>query len=364
MNHSAFETPWARFLGAATVLLLSGLQLHACEPPRTSPPAIVSDGDALLAAWEEPTDDGVTIYVRRIRDLKDGITMFREGTPIYRQKYGVTGYHTPELASGPDGSIVIVDEGAGKLAIPLDHDGYVAGPPQPLTGCRSSSLERACFRTCRRPIAYAGGFIVGHVSGYSRTPVKSVDLSFLDKMGRTTQFLVLPSAEPYSCVMAATTEDLVVVSNETAHDGSGVVHVQFLVLSDGSPVKDFTVPGGAARSVVALGDRQFAVVYQLVDGRTVVSRFDPDGVIKTWLVPDVDLATVDLGVSKRGAFMTWIKDRRVHVRDLPDRHEFASRRVSSSAVGVRATSIGGRCITAWNVAGGGKLSLLAVPDCP
>lgn len=355
--------PWAVALGLASAMLVAGVQW--CDPPRTSPLAIASDGSSLLAAWEEPTDDGLAIYVRHIRAVSDGVTTFHGGTLIYRKKYGSTGYDTPEVASGPDGSIVIVTPSAAtKIAIPIDRDGNVAGPPQPLTGCRSAASDRACFWTCRRPIAYAGGFIAGHVSAYSQSGVTSLDLSFLDRMGKTTRFVVLPSTRTHRCVMAASSEELVVVSSETRMDGSAALHVQLLAPSDGSPIASFWTPGGSVRSVIAIGDREFAMLHQLADGRTVVSRFGPEGLTKTWLVPDLDLATADLGISKRGAFVTWIKDRRAHVRDLADDHEFASRRVSSSAVGTRATSIGGRCVAAWNDAGGGTTSVLAVPDCP
>ncbi|MBA3456392.1 MAG: hypothetical protein H0T42_25060 [Deltaproteobacteria bacterium] len=368
MKNFGVELPWSRglSLGAAGVIAIA-LGLLRCETPRTTSPAIVAVGQTLLAAWEQRSDEyGMTVYVRRISPVDDGITTLRGGVPIYRNKYASTGYHTPELATGPAGSIVIVTPSPGdQVAIPIDRDGRAAGPAQPLTGCRGDSSDRACFWTCRRPVARGDGFVVGHVSAYPRSTVKSLDLSFLDRLGRTERFLVLPSEEPLGCAMAASGDDLVVVSTEQRINGDYAVHVQFVTLADGSPVTDFWISGRGARTVIATATGHFALLHLGPDGELRISRFSRYGVESTRPIPGpVELATADLGITSRGPFVSWIENRRLHVRDLTSERDVGAKRVSANAVGTRAVGIGERCVAAWTSGAGSKLHLLGVADCP
>ncbi len=368
MKNLGVELPWSRrlSLGTAGVIVIA-LGVLQCETPRTSSPAMVADGQTLLAAWEQPSDEyGMTVYVRRISTLDDGITTLRGGVPIYRKKYASTGYHTPELATGPASSIVIVTPSPGdQVAIPINRDGSAAGPAQPLTGCRSDSSDRTCFWTCRGPVARGDGFVVGHVSAYPRTSVKGLDLSFLDRLGRTERFLVLPSEEPLGCAMAASGDHLVVVSTEQRMNGDYAVHVQFVTLADGSPVTDFWISGSGARTVIATATGRFALLHLGLDGGLRISRFSRYGVEATEPIPGrVDLTTADLGITSRGPFVSWIDNRRLHIRDLTSERDVGAKRVSANAVGTRAAGIGGRCVAAWTSGAGSKLHLLSVADCP
>ena len=332
------------------------------------PATIATDGKGVLVAWEKPNDDGFTIYMRHLPEVQDGTTTLEGGTAIYTKKYGTTGYHAPEVATGPAGSIVIITPWVGdQIAIPVDLDGRVAGPAQPLTGCRSDSSDRTCFWTCRRPIAHAGGFIVGHVSAYPRSSIHSLDLSFLDRQGRTEKFLVIHSQDPVACAMAASGDELVVVSVERESLVDVKIHVQFLALADGELRSDFWIDGGYAMSVVSTSANEYAMLHQIPDGRKVLTKFNRKGVESTFLVPEaIDLRTADVGMSFRGLFVSWLAKGRAHVLDL-DLHsyrEVSSKRVPRHSVGTRAVWIRDRCVTAWTSGAGDKVHVLAVPDCP
>lgn len=310
----------------------------------------------------------MTVYVRRISTLDDGITTLKGRTAIFRKQYAVTGYHTPELVTGPAGSLVIVTPFPGdQIAIPIDRDGRAAGPAQPLTGCDSgkNGSGRACFWTCHRPVAHAGGFIVGHVSAYPRSSTHSLDLSFLDPLGRTLRFVVLSSDHPLSCATAVSGDDLVVVSTEGHLGRDYRIHVQFVTLAGGSPVTDFWMPGSGAQTVIATAPGEFAMLHLDADNALSVSRFTRIGTQSTQPIPGrVEFATADLGLSTHGVFVTWIENRRVHIRNVTSAGDVASRRVSANAVGTSAVGFDGRCVTAWTSGAGGKLHLLGVAECP
>ena len=365
--NTGIEVPWTRWLGVAGALL--ALRVQSCEPPpRTMPATIATDGKGLLVVWEKPNEMGFKIYMRHLPELQDGTTTLEGGTAIYTQKYGTTGYHGPEVVTGPAGSIVIITPRVGEqIAIPVDLDGRVAGPAQPLTGCKSDSSDRACFWACRRPIAHAGGFIVGHVSAYPRSSINSLDLSFLDRSGRTEKFLVLHSQEPVVCAMAASGDELVVVSTDRETLFESKIHVQFLALSDGELLRDFWLEGAGSLSVVSTSANEYALLHLIPDGRKVLTKFNRKGVESSFLVPEaIDLATADLGMSFRGVFVSWLANGRAHVLDL-DLHsyrEVSSTRVPRYSVGTRAVGIRDRCVTAWSSGAGNKVHVLAVPGCP
>ncbi|HUS32853.1 MAG TPA: hypothetical protein VMZ53_30335 [Kofleriaceae bacterium] len=361
---TGIEVPWSRLLGIAGALL--ALRTQACEPTRTMPATIATDGNALLVAWEKPTDDGFTIYMRHVPDVQDGTTTLQGGTAIYTKKYGTTGYHGPEVATGPAGSIVIITPRVGEqIAIPVDLDGRVAGPAQPLTGCRSDSSDRTCFWSCRRPIAHAGGFIVGHVSAYPRSSIHSLDLSFLDRAGRTEKFLVLRSQDPVACAMAASGDELVVVSTERETLVDVKIHVLFLALSDGELLNELWIDGGYAFGIVSTSANEYALLHQIPDGRSVLTKFNRKGIESTHLVPEaIDLRTADLGMSFRGLFVSWLANGRAHVLDLTTDREVSRKGVARYSVGTRAVGVRDRCVTAWTSGAGNKVQLLAVPECP
>jgi hypothetical protein len=363
--NTGIDVPWSRWLGAAGALL-AVLRVQSCEPPRTMPATIATDGKGLLVAWEQPSEDGFTIYMRHVADVPDGMTTLQGGTAIYTKKYGTTGYHAPEVATGPAGSIVIVTPRVGdQIAIPVDLDGRTAGPAQPLTGCRSDSSDRACFWTCRRPVAHADGFVVGHVSAYPQSALHSLDLSFLDRLGRTERFLVINSQDPVGCAMASSGDELVVVSTERETLFDYTVHIQFLALADGSELADFRIQGAGALSVVSTSANEYALLHVIPDGRKVLTRFNRKGIESTLLVPEaIDFETADLGMSYRGLFVSWIEGRRVHVLDLATDRDVSSKRVARYAVGTRSVGVRDRCVTAWTSGAGNEVHVLAVPDCP
>lgn len=365
MNNVAVVGSWWRWLVVGIVGWLIACFLARCEVPRTTTPSVVADGDGVLAAWEQPGDDGYTIYTRRLDSIRNGTTTLRGGTAIYHRKYGTTGYHVPELAVGPSGAIAVITPSSGtQIAIPLDKTGKVIGPAQPLTGCERWS-DFSCFWTCARPVARGDGFVAGHVSAYLRGGVHGLELSFLDRLGRTEHHLVIPSEYPLNCVMASRDDDLLVVSTEQRMNGEYAIHVQFLALADGSPRTSYWISGSAARSVIATGPRQFALLHRDADQREVVSTLEPDGVVGTKCpIYDVDLQTATLASTTSGPFMTWLADGRVHIRALTHETDREASRAGRTAVGVRATGIGDRCITAWTSDAGSKLHVRAVPRCP
>lgn len=361
------HVPGRASLGRAVAVALVGVaaasvaRVESCDRPRTSPAAIAWDGDGFVAAWQRSDPDGHTVYLRHLAELASGVTTVRDGTPVFRS---VTSWAPPEVVSGPAGGLVIVSPWGGEqVAIPFDRHGAVTDEPHPLTGCVPTASGSYCQRLCRRPVATAEGFVVGHVNGVPTHHGGVTALSFLDRSGRTVRTAPVPEVSGLvdECAMALRGDELVVASRVTRMDHARGIDVRWLSLRDGSSRGVWRPGPDRALALVAYRD---GVALLDADGDGLhVAYVTHEGVRDTVALPAVvDRASADLGVSARGLFVTWLAGGEVHVLGI-DTGRDRSRRTARHAAGTRALGAGDRCISAW-ATGAGALQVLDVARCP
>lgn len=338
--------------------------LATCGRPKyATAPSIAWDGRALTAVWERSDGrGGSTVFAHRFADLRAGVTTIGSGTPVHNQKYGGS-WNVPEIASDANGSLVfIVGPRDNHFAIPLDARGAVAGPAQPLTNCSSDSSERICMRTCRRTVAFGDGFALGHLDVWPRAGgVARIGVSFLTRDGKTARDVSLPGGTPSSCAIASTGSRLVVAIAEERYDYTFGISVHVV---DGPDPQGLWIPKAVRAIALVWTGVDLALLHEMQDGKLRVARIDDRGVGESVTLPaDVDAATADLGVGAHGPFVTWIRGKRVFVRDVATAKKARAAIRGAKPLGTRAESAGGRCVAAWTAGEGTKLGVLSTA-CP
>lgn len=348
--------------GGVLAMVACALTGRACDSPaHVTSPTLARASSGVLAAWEQIDGDGATTYVRRFPALTAGTTTVRDGTAVHRVRYG-TSWYSPEVVSGPAGSLVIVSPRAGEqIAIPLDGEGAPSGPAQPLTACQRDAAGFSCFDLCRRPVATRDGFAIGHAVVEPRSGVTGISVSFLDSAGKTLRTDYLPSFSPSRrCAIAALEDDVAVAYGDMTSDRSVGVRIHFLSGSE----RWIPTPGGAhVRALIAADDHLFLLCAD--ETGPYVARLDRDGVRdRIGLPPSIDLETADLGLSDAGVFVTWLAKGKLQlqlVRERPSSHR--RHRAGRAVSGTRALGVGKNCIAAWSSSGGAKLHLLNERGC-
>jgi hypothetical protein len=332
-------------------------RIRSCDREPTRPAAIARDGDGVLAAWEVADDDGATLYVRRFAALASGVRTVRAGTPVLRMRGGLTA--APEIASGPDGALVIAKPLVGdEVAIPLDREGTVVGAPQSFRVCRG---VLHCAATCRRPVAIGDGYVVGHLVRATNHASGLVELAFLDRAAATVRTVYPPLREQvaHSCATVIAGDRLVVAIGESTFGPTTTLGIQIHHLTlAGAPSRTSWIDGDAdVRALVAAGDG--VAVLHVRDGRLLVTRVGDDVGATLELPRDIDPASADLGVDARGLYVTWLADRTVHVLALEGKRAHRRQRTGAAPSGTRTVGVGARTATAWTTAGR-ALQLLTV----
>lgn len=334
------------------------------RPHRATATSVAWDGHVLTAVWERSDGrDGSTVFLHRFAELRSGVTTIGSGTPIYHRKYGRS-RGIPEIASDARGSIIIT---LGSLedhfAIPLDATGAVAGPAQPLTTCSSDSSERVCMRVCRRVVSFGGGFAFGHLDAWPRSGrlANVVAVSFLSRDGKTLRNVTLRGGIPSGCALASTGSRLVVAVAEERLDHSLGIRIQAV---DDADRDDLWIPDAIRAIALVPDDVDMTLLYEMRDGTLRVARIDDHEVREPVVLPaDVDAGTVDLGIGKKGPFVTWTDGKRVFVHNVATAKRARGATRGAKSFGTRAAGAGTRCVAAWSAGDGAKIGVLTAA-CP
>lgn len=263
------------------------------------------------------------------------------------------------------GSLVfVVGPRWNQFAIPLTADGAVAGPAQPLTSCSSDSSERVCVQMCRRPVAFGGGFALGHLDAWPRSGpgAKVVGISFLTRDGKTVRDVTLQAGGvPSGCAVASTGSRLVVAVAEQTRDHAYGIRIHFLGAKNHGAL---WIPDAVRAIALVPTGEDAALLYETREGTLRVARVDESGVGAPVILPgDVDAATVDLGIGEHGPFFSWIAGKRVFMRDVATAGVARAAIRDAKPMGTRAIGTDRHCVAAWSAAAGMKVGVLSAA-CP
>lgn len=360
-------TPWRSivWLALAACAAITGARCAGCdEPAEVSAPSLAWDGETYAIAWAEAEPSGIAVHAHRLAPGGEIAEVSARGTePIFRARE-LRG--SPEIVAGKDGFVVVVlPQDYIPRAIPLDRHGSVSGPPQPLPGCTG---RHACFDLCRGAVTTPGGaYAVAYLA--TDTPLDSLHLVFLDREGRPGHDTMVGFGVSWRpCALAAAGDRLAVAWGELSPAADAVrIGVSVRSARDGEAIGGDVWLPGARSSVLALvahgGD--WAVLYQDVAGRLQVAVVNPAvGVRESITLPaDIDARSADLGVNRRGLFVTWLAGGKTHVAGVGTGVHRAVRS-RSTAVGTRAVGHDDRCAVTWSESGGRRVHLATSRPCP